>query len=92
MADLLDPTIPRPEQRITYAERPLELRGLRVGLIDSTKKNADAVLQRIASRLAAVYGMKAEVFVRKPQRAPLTAAQIAELEGKTDFVIVGVGD
>ena len=92
MDDLLDPTIPRPEQRITYAERPLDLRGLRIGLIDSTKKNSDAVLLRIAEKLAAAYGMKQEVLVRKPQRAPLTKAQIAELQGRTDFVIVGVGD
>ena len=92
MDDLLDPTIPRPEQRITYADRPRELRGLRIGLIDSTKKNSDAVLARIAEKLAAAYGMNPEVIERKPQRAPLTKAQIAELQGRTDFVIVGVGD
>ena len=92
MVDLLDPTIPRPEQPIAYVERPHALQGLRIGLIDSTKKNADAVLLRIAEKLAAAYGMKQEVLVRKPQRAPLEKAQIAELRGRTDFVIVGVGD
>jgi hypothetical protein len=30
--------------------------------------------------------------VHKPQRAPVKDAQIAELKGKTDFVIAGVGD
>ena len=92
MADLLDPTIPRPERRITYVERPADLRGLRIGLIDSTKKNAEAVLLRIAHKLEAAYGMKQEVLVHKHQRAPLEKSQIAELKGRTDFVIVGVGD
>ena len=66
--------------------------GLRVGLIDNTKKNSDAVLAKIAGHLRAAYGMSVEVVVKKPQRAPLTQAQIGELKGRTDFVISGVGD
>jgi diacylglycerol kinase family enzyme len=90
--DLLDPTIPRPEQRIEYAKRPPNLRALRIGLIDSTKKNAEPLLRRIAAKLEAAYGMTCEVVVHKHQRSPLEKSQIAELQGKTDFVIVGVGD
>lgn len=92
MLDILDPTIARAEQRIDYAERPKNLHGLRIGLIDSTKKNAEAVLSRIAQKLESAYGMKREVLVHKHQRAPLNEPQIAELRGKVDFVIVGVGD
>ena len=92
MTDILDPTIPRPERRIDYAGRPADLHGLRIGLVDSTKKNAEAVLLRIAAKLASAYGMKCEALVHKHQRAPLEPSQIAELQGKTDFVIVGVGD
>jgi hypothetical protein len=32
------------------------------------------------------------VLVHKPQRAPVKEAQIAELKGRTDFAIAGVGD
>ena len=92
MLDILDPTIPRAEQKIQYADRPQIARGLRIGLVDSTKKNAEAVLLKIAEKLESAYGMKREVLVRKPQRAPLTEAQIAELKGRADFIIVGVGD
>jgi hypothetical protein len=92
MTDILDPTITRSEQRIQYAERPQSLHGLRIGLIDSTKKNAEAVLCRIADTLEAHYGMKREALVHKHQRAPLKDAQIAEVKGTVDFVIVGVGD
>ena len=90
--DILDPTIPRREQKIHYAARPKIVHGLRIGLIDSTKKNAEAVLLKISEKLEAAYGMKREVLVHKGQRAPLNPAQIAEIQDKVDFVIVGVGD
>ena len=92
MKNILDPTIPRPAQRIDYAARPTSLRGLRVGLVDSTKKNAEAVLLRISAKLEAAYGMKCEVLVHKPQRAPLDEEQLAALKGRVDVAVVGVGD
>ena len=92
MKNILDPTIPRPAQRIEYAARPANLHGLRIGLIDSTKKNAEAVLLRISAKLESAFGMKREVLVHKHQRAPLEPGQIAELKGRVDLVIVGVGD
>ena len=92
MKDILDPTLVRPVQRIQYVARPTDLRGLRIGLVDSTKKNAEAVLSRIADRLRSTYGMSCDVLVHKHQRAPLTDAQIAAVKDRVDFVIVGVGD
>lgn len=92
MPDILDPTIPAERERIEYAPRPQSARGLRVGLIDNTRKNADKVLQALAVRLSAVHGMKVEVLLHKHRRAPLQDAQLADLKGKVDFVIAGVGD
>ena len=92
MSAILDPTIPRPEQRIDYAPRPGSLRGLRIGVIDSTKRNSEAVLRKLADELQAIHGMTLEVLVHKHQRAPLLDGQIGELRGRTDFAIVGVGD
>lgn len=90
--NVLDPTIDTDEEPIDYAPRPADLRGLRIGLIENTKKNAEEVLLKIVEKLAAAHGMKQEVLVHKPQRAPVKDAQIAELRGKTDFAIAGVGD
>jgi hypothetical protein len=92
LSDILDPTIPRPEQRIDYAPRPGDLSGLRIGIIDSTKKNSESVLRKLAAELQARYGMKLQVVVHKHQRAPLLDEQIAALKGQTDFAIVGIGD
>ena len=65
---------------------------LRIGLVENTKKNSEAVLRKIADSAARDYGMSMEVLVHKSQRAPLTDTQIAEPKGGTNFVIVGVGD
>jgi len=92
MLNILDPTIATAREPIAYAPRPRSLKGLRVGLVENTKKNAEAVLRKVAEKLERLHGMKVEVMVHKPQRAPLKDAQIAELKGRADFVITGVGD
>ncbi len=70
----------------------IRLERLRIGLIENTKKNAETVLCKLAEKLAAAHSMKLQVLVHKPQRAPLLDSQIAELAGRTDFVIAGIGD
>ena len=92
MHDILDPTIPTAREHIDYAPRPQDLKGLRLGLIDNTRKNSDAVLKALAERLRSAYGMSVEITVKKHQRAPLSDSQLAELKGRTDFVVAGVGD
>lgn len=92
MIDLMDPTISVGRELIDYAPRPRSLNGLRIGLIENTKTNSEAVLRKVAEKLAAAHGMTMEVLVHKPQRAPLKDSQIAALSGKADFAITGVGD
>lgn len=93
MTDILDPRTASVERKkINYAARPQDLRGLRIGLVENTKKNSETVLRRIAARLESVHGMKVNVLLHKEQRAPLKQEQIAELSGRVDFAIVGVGD
>jgi len=92
MLGILDPTIDTARARIAYVPRPKQFEGLRIGLIENTKKNAEAVLAAVGARLAAHHGMKIEVLVHKPQRAPLKDEQVAELKGRVDFAIAGIGD
>lgn len=92
MMDILDPTIATAREHIDYVPRPQSLKGLRIGLIENSKKNSEAVLRKVAEKLEADHGMKMQVLVHKPQRAPLKDAQVAELKGRTDFAITGVGD
>jgi hypothetical protein len=90
--NVLDPTIATEEEPIDYVARPRDVRGLRIGIIENTKRNAEAVLTKLAERLRSTYGMEAEFLLHKAQRAPLTDAQLAELRNKVDFVIAGIGD
>jgi hypothetical protein len=90
--EILDPTIATERETIEYAPRPKNLHGLRIGLIENTKKNAEAVLRAVADRCETTHGMTVEVLIHKHQRAPLKDSQLAELKGRTDFAIAGVGD
>ena len=90
--DILDPTIATERESIDYVPRPTNLQGLRIGLIENTKKNSEVVLRKVAEKLKAVHGMTVDVLVHKSQRASLKDSQIQELQGKTDFAILGVGD
>jgi hypothetical protein len=92
MMGILDPTLATAREHIDYAPRPKSRRGLRVGLVENTKKNAEAVLRKVGEKLEALHGMQTVVMVHKPQRAPLKDAQVAELKGRADFAIAGVGD
>jgi predicted TIM-barrel fold metal-dependent hydrolase len=90
--DILDPTIATEREHIDFVPRPKNFQGLRIGLIENTKKNSEAVLQKIAERLETAHGMTVDVMVHKSQRAPLKNSQVEELKGETDFAITGVGD
>lgn len=92
MLDILDPTISTARETIRYAARPTRLEGLKVALIDNTRKNSEAVLRALAERLEKSYGMKVDVVLHKHQRAPLADSQLAQLKGRVDFAIAGVGD
>ena len=92
MMNFVDPTIALPaREHIDYASRPKHLKNLRIGLVENTTGNSEAVLRVLAEKLEKVYGMKMGVLVHKPQRAPLKPAQVSELKGRTDFAITGVG-
>jgi hypothetical protein len=92
MFGILDPTIAAPRTHIDYTPRPRELRGLRIGLIENTKKNSEEVLRALGDTAARRHDMSVQVLVHKSQRAPLKDSQIAALKDTTDFAIVGVGD
>jgi hypothetical protein len=92
MMDILDPTIATAREPIAYAPRPRSLKGLRVGLLDNTRKNSEAVLLKLGEKLKAAHGIEVQVLVHKHQRAPMSDDQLADLKQKTDFVITGVGD
>src|SRR5215510_14888534 len=81
-----------PEQS-SYAPRPTELAGKRLGLLDNSKSNADRFLEMVAKILDEQYGFRNIVRHRKPSASkPVTSEVLVERTQLCDLAIVGVGD
>lgn len=90
---MFDPTSNPVEATITLPPRPASLRGLRLGLVENTKVNSSAILEKVAERLAARHGTT--VTVRNRKRSPsheIDGAAVRALKAGADVVISGIGD
>jgi hypothetical protein len=91
---LVDPTGFDPgESSLVMAPRPLDLRGGRLGLLDNSKANSDAILWSIAKALDDEFEFS-NIFYAKKHNASLPPHPevLADLHRNSDFVIAGVGD
>ena len=72
------------------ARRRPSLAGLRIGILDNSKPNADVLLGRVAERLAE----RAGASIRRWQKpgASNPALMIDEIAGAADVVLTGSGD
>ena len=78
---------------MTAAPRERELGGLRLGLLDNTKWNANKLLRGVRDRLAAQHGFGAVSYYRKESFSSAAApALIAEIAAGADVVITAIGD
>lgn len=67
--------------------------GIRLGVLDNSKSNADHLLQFIAESAQEELKIASVVKRRKPAASrPAEAAVIDDLVAQTDFVIVAMGD
>lgn len=91
--EIFDPTVSAVKEKITFAPRPQNLNGLRVGLVENSKHNSDVLLLKIADRLKARYEIEMALLHRKESASDyVTEAAIEDLKKKADFVIAGIGD
>ena len=63
--NLLHPTMATEEEEFDFVPRPTGLHGLRIGLVENTKKNAEEVLRKLANKLCA-HGMTIAALVHYP--------------------------
>jgi hypothetical protein len=89
----MDPTDQEVLHRRTLAPRLTELRGKVGGFLDNRKHNADVLLEQLATRLRAEYGMaealhRAKFIYSRIAEAPL----IDELAERCDFIVAAIGD
>jgi len=91
--NVFDPTVEQEEEEIRFAPRPARLEGLRVGLVDNTKYNANVILKRVAKLLEERHGMRTtHMDVKVSPAHTVEGPAIATLRERADFVIAGVGD
>jgi hypothetical protein len=75
------------------APRVSKLAGLRLGLLDNTKWNANKLLRGLRDRLADKHGFRAVNYYRKESFSLNAApALLAEIAAGNDIVITAIGD
>lgn len=90
---IYDPTLEPKGKHIDYAPRPKSLAGIRIGLVDNGKANANFILVGIAEILESEYGATAHVIRRKISHGiPASREILDEFTSNCDVMIAGVGD
>ena len=78
---------------LATAPRVKKLQGLRLGLLDNTKWNANKLLRGVRERLAQKHGFGAVNYYRKESFSlSATPALLAEIASANDIVITAIGD
>jgi hypothetical protein len=79
--------------QMAAAPRVNELEGLRLGLLDNTKWNANKLLRGLRNRLAETHAFSAVNYYRKEGFSlAATSGLIAEIAANNDVVITAIGD
>ena len=78
---------------MTTAPRVKKLEGLRLGLLDNTKWNANKLLRGVRDRLAQKHAFGAVNYYRKESFArAATPELLAEIAAQNDIVLTAIGD
>ena len=80
-------------QPMTAARRVKKLEGLRLGLLDNTKWNANKLLRGVRDRLAQKHAFGAVNYYRKAGFSLNAAPElVAEIAANNDIVLTAIGD
>jgi len=91
--DFLDPTGDAEIKKHELAPRLAKLQGMRLGIVDNAKTNADKFLMMVFEELRDNYGVKEVKMIRKKELSqPALPDQLAEVAAQADFAITGIGD
>ena len=89
----VSPEAPPPAQAISETTRRTAATGLRLGLLDNSKSNADHLLRFLAEAAGDSVAITAVVKERKYSASrPLDAAALDKLAQETDFVLSAMAD
>jgi hypothetical protein len=78
---------------LALAERPAALHGLRLGVLDNTKWNANRLLRKTVARLQQEYSFAAVNYYRKESFSKdAEPALIESIAAHSDIVLTAIGD
>ena len=78
---------------LATAPRVSRLAGLRLGLLDNTKWNANKLLRGVRDRLSEKHGFSAVNYYRKESFSLAAAPELlAEIAANNDVVVTAIGD
>jgi hypothetical protein len=91
---ILDPTVGAEEATVVaVAKRVADLDGKVLGLLHNGKVNGDRLLDLVREQLAARYGLRDFVVVRKPSASRVAEdAVLDRLARECDAVVTAIGD
>lgn len=90
---LVIPTAPPPQLAAGSKQRDLKVDGIRLGVLDNSKGNADHLLKFIVEGVKAQIKVTSVVSLRKPSPShPADKAVLDELAESTDCVISAMAD
>lgn len=90
---LVVPEAPAPESAALVARRPVEKSGIRLGILDNSKGNADHLLRFLVEGLLAAMPIASVVSLKKFSvglAAP--AAILDQLTAEADYVVTAMAD
>jgi hypothetical protein len=80
-------------QPLPLAARVGALTGLRLGVLDNTKWNANRLLRKTAARMQAEHGVGAVQYYRKESFSKAALPElIAQIAAENDIVLTAIGD
>jgi hypothetical protein len=90
---LVNPTTQAIAAPFDGAPRLPSLAGTRLGIIDDSKRNADALLEELVDLLRTRYEISGVTWHRKPSASrPAAPKAIQDLARDCDAVIIAIGD
>jgi hypothetical protein len=80
-------------ERVELAPRAAVLKGLRLGILDNTKWNANRLLRKTATLLEERHGIGTVSYYKKESFSKYAdPALIAEIAANNDIVLTAIGD
>lgn len=89
---LLSPIGVNSVERYPIAQRLTTLRGMKIGLLDNSKKNADLLLKAVGEILRREHGVSEVIYRRKVSSSPGAPAAMLDELATCDAVINAYGD